>query len=302
MKKKFIELRMPRDIGELIDVFLQFIKENFRIYLPIFIRYNGLFILGFLITSYLMVSGLWGEFFSNSSLTVINADTHLIFGILIFMLLAILTSIYNYSLAAAFMHEYVKSNGKEINRKEVFLTLRKNLWKAVLFVILMTLLYFLVTFIGILAALIPIIGTLIYYFIFLGFSAGTGMAFMHLFQKEKKVRKSYSVGFDLITFKFWKSILVNLVLTFLLGVMMMAVLTIPTILLTTYSFLIVDNFGDSVISMILSVLGLTVFMIAYALYQSFSQFLNGILYFSVYEEYTNEAARERIFEIGIENE
>ena len=100
---------------------------------------------------------------------------------------------------------------------------------------------------------------------------------------------------------FWKSVLTNLVIGLLLGILMMVVLMIPGILIGIYAFHSLDtgvDLANSPIANIVWTLAVALFMILYTINQSLSQFVNGILYYSLHEETYNEATRERIENIG----
>lgn len=302
MKKEYIELRVPMDIGEITGIYLQFLKQNFRSYLSVFIRYNGPFIIAFLIANYLLISGMWGDWFSNSSVKTFDSSTPLILGILLFILLYFISSLFNYSLAAGFLMEYTESKGRAIDQKNIMRRIIQNIGRIIVFVFFLTLLYFGVMMVGMIVSIVPVVGLLGYYLLFLGYTAWTGLSFTAMFHRNIDAAAGLSFGWALLKVNFWKAIFVNLIITLILGVMMMAILMIPGFLMSFYGLVIVDNFGDSVISLVLSVLALTAFMTAFMLYQSFSQFVNGILYFSLFEERFNEAARERIEQIGVSNE
>jgi len=57
--------------------------------------------------------------------------------------------------------------------------------------------------------------------------------------------------------------------------------------------------ADSVFYKILWIIIITVLIVSYLFFQILTQFINGVLFFSFYEEKNNEAARERIEQIGI---
>ena len=97
------------------------------------------------------------------------------------------------------------------------------------------------------------------------------------------------------------AILTNLIISMLIGILMMVVLMIPGILIGIYAFHSVHtgvDIANSAMANIVWILALSLLLILYTLYQSLSQFVNGILYYSLHEETYNEAARERIENIG----
>ena len=60
MQKKYIELRINRDFGDIITTYFDFFKQNIKKFTNVFVSYNGIFLIGLLIASYLLVSGFIG--------------------------------------------------------------------------------------------------------------------------------------------------------------------------------------------------------------------------------------------------
>ena len=124
MQHKHIPLKQQRDVGEMITTYFEFLKQNFKPFLNIFISYNGFFILGFLGVSYLLVTGFVGAFSAPSGFSIDNDPsnyiTFLIAGFLGFLLLFIITAILNYSLAAVYMIQYEENKGEVVEKRKVW--------------------------------------------------------------------------------------------------------------------------------------------------------------------------------------
>jgi len=56
----FIELKIDRDLGGIVTTYFDFLKQNIKKFTNIFLSYNGIFLIGLLIVSYLLVSGFVG--------------------------------------------------------------------------------------------------------------------------------------------------------------------------------------------------------------------------------------------------
>ena len=67
MKDNYIPLRVNRDFGGIVSVYFDFFKQNIKNFTNVFISYNGIFLIGLLITSYLLVSGFLGMIAQESS-------------------------------------------------------------------------------------------------------------------------------------------------------------------------------------------------------------------------------------------
>jgi len=305
MPQKQIQLKRQRDVGEMISTYFDFLKQNFKPFLNIFIRYNGVFILGFLGVSYLLVTGFVGALSISEGFATESDPTQYYvlvgFGTISFLLLFIITAIFNYSLAAAYVIRYEQNNGAEVEKVQVWEMVKENLGKIILFILLMMVLYIGVFIVGTVFSFIPVIGVLVYYLIVMGYTSWMGLSFMAMINENRDVIDAYSEGWKLLRTYFWKCIFSNLVIGILLGILMAVVLMIPGILTGIYVFHSISNevdFFNSPLANIIWILSLSLLLILYTMYQALAQFVNGILYFSLHEETYNEATRKRIDEIG----
>lgn len=305
MQKKYIPLKRQRDVGEMITTYFDFLKMNFKPFLNIFISYNGLFILGFLGVSYLLVTGFVGAFVTTPTfgITTDTMSYQLYFGagLVGFLVLFIVTAVLNYSLAAVYMIQYEQNKGAIIEKRKVWEVVRQNLGKIILFIILMMLMYLVIMIVGAIISFIPILGTFAYYIIILAYTSWMGLSFMAMINDNKEVVEAFGEGWNLLKKYFWKSVLSNLVIGLLLGILMAVVLMVPGILIGVYAFHSLDtgvDLANSPIANVVWTLALSLVLILYTINQSLAQFVNGILYYSLHEETYNEATRERINNIG----
>lgn len=305
MQQKHIPLKRQRDVGEMITTYFDFIKQNFKPFLNIFISYNGIFILGFLGVSYLLVTGFVGTFVNTPAYgidaDISNYQVYFIVGVVGFVILFIITALLNYSLAAVYMIQYEQNKGEAVEKRKVWEVIKQNLGKIVLFVILAMFMYIVLMVVGVVISFIPLLGTIAYYIMILAFMSWMGLSFMAMIKDNKEVTDAFGEGWTLLKKFFWKSVLANLVIGMLLGILMMVVLMVPGILIGIYAFHSLDtgvDLANSPMANIVWTLALALFLILYTINQSLSQFVNGILFYSLYEETYNEATRERIDNIG----
>lgn len=301
MTRQHLELRTPQDIGGLISVFFDFLKKNIKSFFNVFISYNGIFILAFLGISYVLMTGFLGLVGSNA--IPAEEDKYLLIagaGFFSLFFVYLITTILNHSLAASYMVLYVRGNKEEIHKKEVWLYAKESLGRIVLFIILMTLLYMGVVFLSFVLAFIPVLGIFVQYFIVLGYTGWIGLSFMALMDRRLDVTEAFSQGWNLLTKNFWKVILTNLVITLLLGILFMALMFLPGIIIGVFMFHAIDSSSTaySVFPVIIGTISMAVVLVFYTFYQALTQFVNGVIYYSVYEEMYNEAALERIDSIG----
>lgn len=305
MKNKYIPLKLQRDLGEMITTYFEFFKQNFKPFLNVFISYNGLFILGFLGVSYLLVTGFIGTFVNTTVFGMENNSTgyqaYFIAGLLSFLALFIITALLNYSLAAGYIIQYEQSKGETIEKRKVWEIVRKNIGKIFLFVILAMFISIFVMITGAIISFIPVLGFFAYYLLLFSFTSWMGLSFMAMLHENKEVTESFGEGWFLLKKYFWKSVLSNLVIGILITILMMVVMIVPGVLLGFYTFHSLDtgvDLANSPVATVIWTLALSLLLILYTFNQSLSQFVNGILYFSLHEETYNEATRERIENIG----
>ncbi|WP_114492810.1 hypothetical protein [Candidatus Ulvibacter alkanivorans] len=305
MQQDHIELKQKRDIGEIITVYFEFFKKNLKNFINIFIRYNGIFLLGFLGVSYLLVTGFVGMMRSTQNFGVVqessNYNMYLGFGFLGFFLLFVITAILNYSLAASYTIQYQKYGTNEVDKHKVWDLIYNNLGKIILFVIIAILLFVIVFIVGMVISFIPVLGTFAYYGLQLAFMAWMGLSFMAMLYENRDVTGALGEGWNLLFRYFWKSILVNLVVGFLLGILLLVVLMIPGVLIGIYAFHSMEtgvDLAESAVATIVWTLATFIFLTLYTFNQSLSQFVNSVLYFSVHEETYNQYTRSKIEQIG----
>ncbi len=307
--REYIQLKRRRDIGDTITAFFDFFKKNLKPFVNIFISYNGLFILGFLGVSYMMVTGFVGSIRStpnfDGTINTSNHDMMLGLGVIGFLLIFIVTAILNYSLAASYIVAYEQNGTPEVTKKQVWKPIHDNLGKIIVFILILIMIYIGVLIVGIIISFIPVIGTFAYYGLMMGFTSWMGLSFMTMIHKKLDVTASFGEGWKLMTRYFWKCILVNLVVGLILGALMLIVLMIPSILIGIYAFHAVEtdvDLANSAVANVVWTIALTILLVVSSFNQSISQFSNGILYFSLYEETYNENTRKMIDQIGIREE
>lgn len=301
----YILLKQRRDIGDAITAFFEFFKKNLKPFTNIFISYNGIFILGFLGVSYMLVTGFAGTLRRTNNFGIVaepdNSELFFGLGILGFVLLFMATALLNYSLAASYVVNYEKNGTTEVEKKQVWKLVYDNIGKIIVFILLLSLIYIGVFIVGIIISFIPILGTFAYYGIMMGFTSWMGLSFMALLHKNMEVTSSFGEGWKLLTRYFWKCVLVNLVVGMILGVLFLIVLMVPGILIAIYAFHAMEtgvDLANSAVATIVWTIGLTILLVVSSFNQSISQFSNGILYFSLYEETYNEHTRKMIDQIG----
>jgi hypothetical protein len=309
MKDNYIPLRVNRDFGEIISTYFDFFKQNIKNFTNVFISYNGVFLVGLLIASYLLVSGFIGMFAHEYNYENVSGDIgleqnyyyYLGIGGFLFFVIFICVAVLNYSLSSSYMIKYVEKKSSDIDKKEVWEFAKNQFSKITLFVLLLIPIYLVILIASFILAIIPILGIFAQYIFQFFISAWIGVSFFDMLEKKKGISDALGEGWRLVTANFWKSVGVNFILGLLLGILLMLALIVPAIIIGVYTFHVVENnvdYSHSIVTTIVYTLG-TCFILIIAVYgQCLSQFVNGILYYALHEKTYNESTRASIAQIG----
>ncbi|WP_396633810.1 hypothetical protein [Maribacter sp. R86514] len=309
MKDNYIPLRVNRDFGGIVSVYFDFFKQNIKNFTNVFINYNGVFLIGLLITSYLLVSGFLGMIAQESSSnsfangTEFEQDYFIYLGIggFLFVIIFLGVAFLNYSLSTSYMIKYVETRDKNVDKKVVWQLAKSQFGNIFLFVLLLIPIYFVFLIAAIILAIIPIVGFIGQYIVQFFLTAWVGVSFFDMLQKKKGVTEALGEGWKLVTTNFWKSVGVNFILGLLLGILLMIALIVPGIIIGIYTFHVVENnvdYSHSIVSTIVYTLGTCIVLIIAVYGQCLSQFVNGVLYYALYEKIYNENTRATIEQIG----
>ncbi|WP_378183983.1 hypothetical protein [Aquimarina sp. SS2-1] len=304
MNDKYIELKQRRDLGSIINTYFEFFKLNLKSFTNIFISYNGVFIFLLLGISYLMVTGFMGMYntqtgFGNS--TEENSTMLVGFGVILFFLVFIIIAALNYSLASSYMIKYDEQKKVITDKKEVLNLVKQNIGRILLFIILLAVIYVIYMIISLVLSFIPLIGFIAQNVIGFGLTAWFGVSFMVMLNENKNPVDAFGEGWDLVRNNFWKTVGVNFILGLLVGLLFLLILIVPSVIVGVYTYHAVNVntvIGESVVAKVIYTFSLCIFFILAAYSQSLSQFINGVLYYSLHEEKYNIHTREKIDQIG----
>lgn len=313
MKDNYIELRVNHDFGDILTTYFDFLKQNIKKFTNVFISYNGIFLIGLLITSYLLVSGFVGLIvaeggFSGSSVGQNNEDTYWIYivsGSVLFLVIFILVAGLNFSLSSSYLVQYEKSKGLNFDKKEVWNLTKSKFGSTLVFILLLFPIYAVFFVIVLITAFIPLVGLFAQYILQFSLAAWIGVSFFSMLEQDKGVMDAFGEGWKLVSKNFWKSVGVNFILGLLNGLLFFIVLIIPGIILGLYTFHVVENnvdVGSSIVSTIIYTLGLCLLLILSIYGQCLSQIVNGILFYTLHEKTYNLNTRSKIEQIGQSNQ
>lgn len=309
MTEKYIPLRVNRDFGDIITTYFEFLKQNIKKFTNVFISYNGIFLIVLLVVSYLLVSGFMGviayESASNFGVAREPMDEKYFMligaGMILLFLLFLVVAVLNYGLATNYMILYEENEANTFEKKEVWKRTVNQFGSILLFVLFLILLFVGLVIVSFILILIPFLGILAYYVLVFFFLSWIGVSFFHMLQKKTGVTEGLGEGWNLVYKNFWKSVGVNFILGLLNGILQIIISIVPFVIIGLYTFHVVENdvdFSNSVVSSIVYTIG-TWLALAVAFYSyCLSQFVNGILYYALYEKTYNINTRKKIDQIG----
>ena len=309
MADNYIPLRVNRDFGDIITTYFDFFKQNIKKFTNVFLSYNGVFLIGLLIASYLLVSGFIGLIaYENTpnrfSSGIELEEKYTIFmaaGGILFFVIFIMVLVLNYALASSYMIKYENKQNNAFEKKEVWEYTKSQFGNILLFILIMIPIYIGFFIVSIIFAFIPIVGLFVQYILQFFIAAWLGVSFYDMLQNKKGVTEGLGEGWNLVIKNFWKSVGVNFILGLLLGILMFIALIIPGVIIGIYTFHVVENnvdYSTSVVSTVIYTLGTCLFLIIAVYGQCLSQFINGILYYALHEKTYNINARSKIDQIG----
>lgn len=309
MKDKYIELRINRDFGDILSVYFEFLRQNIKKFTNVFLSYNGIFLVGLLITSYLMVSGFVGMVSEGSNIYGIGSGesnegtywTYIIVGSIIFFIIFILVAGFNFSLSSSYLVKYDEHKGQGFDKKEVWEHTKGNLGNTLMFILLLIPIYILFFIVVLVFMFIPLLGMFAQYIVQFAMTAWIGVSFFSMMSQSKSVIDGFGEGWNLVINNFWRSVGVNFILGLLNGLLFFIILIVPSIIIGVYTFHVVENnvdVGGSVISTVIYTLGLCLLLILMVYAQCLSQFVNGVLFYALHEKTYNINTRSKIDQIG----
>ena len=309
MQNKYTELRINRDFGDILSVYFEFLKQNIKNFTNVFLRYNGISLIGLLIVSYLLVSGFIGVFVyegrnaygGSTEILEEKYTAYIISGVVLFLIIFIITTALNYSLASSYMIRYQENKGNDFQPQEAWSLVKERLGNILLFVFCLILMFIALIVVSFVLLLVPFVGIFAYYILLFFFIAWVGVAFFHMMQEDTGIIESLKEGWNLVFDNFWKSVGTNFILGILNNLIQIVLDIIPFVIVGVYTFHAVESntdFSESVLATVIYTLGVW-FALAVGIYgYCLSQFVNGVLYYSLHEKKYNIYTRSKIEEIG----
>ena len=304
MNDNYIELRTRSTFGDIINTYFLFLKQNFKTYTNLYLRYNAISIILTLICAYMLVTGFMGlasRDFRFGMGNNIASEGYFIIGVVILLLIIFVTSLINYSFSSAFIAEYANNEGT-IESKNIKRSILDNIGTIIVFILIGALIYGVYLIISVLIAFIPLLGMLVQYGLSISLAAIFGLTFMSIFSTPKSFGECISEGFDFTFSNFWRVILFGLVIGILNFMITALILSIPSVLIGIYVYFSVDSNVDlatSTFATMVFTIGFAAFLLSFIYAQALSQLAYGILYYNLYEVKYNVFLQKKIDQIGV---
>ena len=306
---KYIEPRLRRDFGGVINAYVDFLKGDHKNLFKVFITYNFVFILLLFLTNYIADTGV-------STLIALSSGTYMDQALdnsletsfaasAIALIINFIVTIFNACLAGCYLRIYERDRAINPNAKEVFHYAKKKLGGMFLIAIIGGIAFIPVWIVMVICA-ITIVGIIALPVIFLAYFTWLGLSmFSYAYDENLDAVAALGVGWNLLFSKFWKAIGVSFVVSILLYIMSALFQLVPTGLIWFISY---NSSGDNVeleenvllriVKFIFYALNSVSGMLVYFLIM----FMIGYLYFNLHESKYNVFLKNRIAKLGARDE
>ncbi|OUS18016.1 hypothetical protein A9Q93_04430 [Nonlabens dokdonensis] len=306
---KYIEPRLRRDFGGVINAYVDFLKGDHKNLFKVFITYNFVFILLLFLTNYIADTGV-------STLIALSSGTYMDQALdnsletsfaasAIALVINLLVTLVNACLAGSYLRVYERDRSTNPNVKEVFHYAKKKLAGMFLIVLIGGIAFIPVWIVMVICA-ITIVGIIALPVIFLAYFTWLGLSmFSYAYDENLDAVAALGVGWNLLFSKFWKAIGVSFVVSILLYIMSALFQLVPTGLIWFISY---NSSGDNVeleenvllriVKFIFYALNSVSGMLVYFLIM----FMIGYLYFNLHESKYNVFLKNRIAKLGARDE
>lgn len=304
MKTEYIELRTRSSFGSIIDSYFAFLKQNFKNYINLYLRYNALSIIFVLLSSYLLVTGFLGlasrDFRFGMGSDKIETQLYIGIGAVLLALIYFVTALINYSFSSSYITQYVKTGGHQTS-KGIWDSIKLNIGNIVIFILLGILIYIGYFIISIVLAFIPIVGSLVQYAVSFILSAMFGITFMAIFSNNQPTIEALKEGWEFSINNFLKVIGFSFVIGILNLMITALILAVPSFILSIYVYFSAESNIDILTSNFASILftiSFAIFLLSFIFTQALSQLAYGVLFYNLHEEKHNTFLQSKIDLIG----
>ena len=306
----YIEPRLRRDFGGVITAYFDFLKGDHKNLFKVFLAYNFIFIIILFVTNYIANSGLSSVVaLANGSYMDQAMDGSLETSYIasgIGIVINIIVILLNASLAGVYLRLYERDREGNPNYKEVFHFAKKKLGGMFLIVLIGGIAVIPVMIVGVIAAIIPILGIFVLLLILIAYATWVGLSmFAFAYDKNMDAVAALGKGWEMLFSKFWKAVGVSFITSILIYLASILFQLLPIIIVAFYGY----NSAEDNVEMESNIFLKAVEFFFYAINSILSSLtfflimlVMGYLYFNLHEMKYNVFLKNRIAKLGVRDE
>ena len=306
----YIEPRLRRDFGGVITAYFDFLKGDHKNLFKVFLAYNFIFIIIIFVTNYIANSGLSSVIaLANGSYMDQAMDGSLETSYIasgIGIVINVIVILLNASLAGVYLRLYERDREGNPNYKEVFHYAKKKLGGMFLIVLIGGIAVIPVMIVGVIAAIIPILGIFVLLLILIAYATWVGLSmFAFAYDEHMDAVAALGKGWEMLFSKFWKAVGVSFVTSILIYLASILFQLLPIIIVAFYGY----NSAEDNVEMESNIFLKAVEFFFYAINSILSSLtfflimlVMGYLYFNLHETKYNVFLKNRIAKLGVRDE
>lgn len=306
----YIEPRLRRDFGGVITAYFDFLKGDHKNLFKVFLAYNFIFIIILFVTNYIANSGLSSVIaLANGSYMDQAMDGSLETSYIasgIGIVINVIVTLLNASLAGVYLRLYERDREGNPNYKEVFHYAKKKLGGMFLIVLIGGIAVIPVIIVGVIAAIIPILGIFVLLLILIAYATWVGLSmFAFAYDEHMDAVAALGKGWEMLFSKFWKAVGVSFVTSILIYLASILFQLLPIIIVAFYGY----NSAEDNVEMESNIFLKAVEFFFYAINSILSSLtfflimlVMGYLYFNLHETKYNVFLKNRIAKLGVRDE
>ncbi len=302
-----MKLLKRRDFSAQFNDTFSFLRLNGKHYFKNYLIVNGIQLLFMLLIIYFFISSFYSlsTFNTGSSSAIFEDYIKNNFGLFIvvmtvFVIVAILFAIVQYSYTPIYLLLYNEKGGANFTAKDIFHQIFKvKLGKIIIFFLVSLLIAIPTAIVGVIAGAILLITIVGIFFLIAAIAMWYNNALMEYLSSDKGVFDCFGYSFELVKINFWTNTGAVGLFILLTGVVNVGISVVTTMLTSLISFNTIEASEKGVIAMISMVASFVIAKIISIFLQIVNQLAINVVYFSAKEENENISGLSEIDKIGL---
>ncbi len=302
-----MKLLKRRDFSAQFNDTFSFLRLNGKHYFKNYLIVNGIQLLFMLLIIYFFISSFYGlSTFDTGNSSAVFEDyikNNLVVFIIVmtvFVVVAILFAIVQYSYTPIYLLLYNEKGGTNFTAKDILHQIFKvKLGKIIIFFLTSLLIAIPTLIVAAIAGVILLITIVGIFFLIAAIAMWYNNALMEYLSSDKGVFECFGYSFELIKINFWANVGAVGLFILLIGVVNGGISLVTTMLTSLVSFNTIDASEKGIITMISMVVSFIIAKIISIFLQIINQLAINIVYFSAKEENENISGLSEIDKIGL---